>query len=108
MTFISAWESAQSQLTPLLLLCLDPKVQPMAKEKCLLDLRAISQDGKSQVVHVPGGEKKPPNNLNRTLQVGNEEEGFTSGRWEDVSSVGSHCGCEGSLLSPDIWRSAKV
>lgn len=60
MTFISAWESAQSQLTPLLLLCLDPKVQPMAKEKCLLDLRAISQDGKSQVVHVPGGEKKKP------------------------------------------------
>lgn len=92
MTFISAWESARSQLTPLLLLCLDPKVQPMAKEKCLLDLLAISQDGKSQVVHVPGGEKNN-NNPNSTLQVGNEEEGFTSGCWEDVSSVCSHCGC---------------
>lgn len=90
MTFISAWESACSQLTPLLLLCLDPKVQPMAKEKCLLDLLAVSQDGKSQVVHVLGGEKK--NKPNSILQVGNEEESFTSGCWEDVSSFCSHCG----------------
>lgn len=72
---------------PLLLLCLDPKVQPMAKEKCLLDLLAISQDGKSQVVRVQGAEKNPKNNPNCTLQVGNEEEGFTSGCREDVSSI---------------------
>lgn len=59
----------------------------MAQEKCLLDLLAISRDGKSQVVHVPGGEKKqqPPNNPNRTLQVGNEEEG--AGRMFPASAL---------------------